>query len=179
MEMLRPGEVKPQGWLRDRCLAAKAGYVSRMDEVDKAFPRAWSGDFHPRGKYLDWTDADKGAWCAEGGAYWFEGLVRLAWELDDPELKDLAKRRLAPLLECMHPNALGLVYWMDRRDPAQLDERDLRRGERVGVPVSAAVRPDDDRPVVDAVHRLDRPVPRLRRNRHRLGKSRQDADGGE
>ena len=122
MEMLRPGEVKPRGWLRDRCLAAKAGYVSRMDEVDKAFPRAWSGDFHPRGKYLDWTDADKGAWCAEGGAYWFEGLVRLAWELDDPELKDLAKRRLAPLLECMHPNSLGLVYWMDRRDPAQLDE---------------------------------------------------------
>ena len=122
MEMLRPGAVKPQGWLRDRCLAAKNGYVSRMDEVDKAFPRAWSADFHPRGKYLDWTDADKGAWCAEGGAYWFEGLVRLAWELDDPELKDLAKRRLKPILECMHSNALGLVYWMDRRDPAQLEE---------------------------------------------------------
>ena len=122
MELLRPGEVKPRGWLLDRCRAAKAGYISRMDEVDKAFPRAWNSDFHPRGKYLDWTDADKGAWCTEGGAYWFEGLVRLAWELDDPDLKALATKRLTPLLERMNPNALGFVYWMDRRDPAQLDE---------------------------------------------------------
>ena len=32
MEMLRPGEVKPQGWLRDWCVTARNGYVSRMDE---------------------------------------------------------------------------------------------------------------------------------------------------
>lgn len=78
MEMLRPGEVKPQGWLRDWCVTARDGYVSRMDEIDQAFPRAWSRDFHPRGKYLDWSDPNKGAWCAEGGAYWFEGLVDVA-----------------------------------------------------------------------------------------------------
>ena len=89
MEMLRPGEVKPQGWLRDWCVTAKRGYVSRMDEIDQAFPRAWNRDFHPRGKYLDWGDPNRGAWCTEGGAYWFEGLVRLAWELDDPELLPL------------------------------------------------------------------------------------------
>ena len=87
MEMLRPGEVKPQGWLRDWCVTARNGYISRMDEIDQAFPRAWNRDFHPRGKYLDWGDPNKGAWCTEGGAYWFEGLVRLAWELDDAELK--------------------------------------------------------------------------------------------
>ena len=40
MEMLRPGEVKPQGWLRDWCVTARNGYVSRMDEIDQAFPRA-------------------------------------------------------------------------------------------------------------------------------------------
>ncbi len=122
METLRPGEVRPAGWLRDRCLAAKNGYISRMDEVDQAFPRAWNHDFHPRGHFLDWSDPNKGAWCTEGGAYWFEGLVRLAWELDDPELKSYATKRLTPLLERMNPNALGFVYWMDRRDPAQLDE---------------------------------------------------------
>ncbi|MCR5752091.1 MAG: glycoside hydrolase family 127 protein [Kiritimatiellae bacterium] len=122
MEMLRPGEVKPRGWLRDWCAAARDGYISRMDEVDKAFPRAWSGDFHPRGKYLDWSDPEKGAWCTEGGAYWFEGLVRLAWELDDAELKEYAKKRLGPILERMNPNAIGFVYWMDRNDPAQMDE---------------------------------------------------------
>ena len=122
MELLRPGEVKPQGWLRDWCVTAKKGYVSRLDEVDKAFPRAWNRDFHPRGKYLDWGDPDRGAWCTEGGAYWFEGLVRLAWELDDPELKAYAKERLEPLLERMNENAIGFVYWMDRRDPKQLEE---------------------------------------------------------
>jgi hypothetical protein len=122
MEMLRPGEVKPQGWLRDWCITARTGYISRMDEIDKAFPRAWNRDFHPRGQYLDWKDPDKGAWCTEGGAYWFEGLVRLAWELDDDELKAYAKKRLEPLLERMNPNAIGFVYWMDRNDPAQMAE---------------------------------------------------------
>ena len=122
MEMLVPGEVKPRGWLRDWCVTARDGYVSRMDEVDIAFRRAWNEDFHPRGKFLHWGDKDQGAWCAEGGAYWFEGLVRLAWELDDPDLKDMARRRLEPILEGMHPNAIGLVYWLDRTDPEQLRE---------------------------------------------------------
>ena len=122
MDMLRPGEVKPLGWLRDWCETARDGYVSHMDDVDIAFQRAWNRDFHPRGCFLNWGDPDKGAWCAEGGAYWFEGLVRLAWALDDPALKDLAARRLAPLLECMNPKAIGFVYWMDRTDPAQMAE---------------------------------------------------------
>ena len=122
MEMLRPGEVKPQGWLRDWCVTARDGYVSRMDELDQAFPRAWNRDFHPRDKYLNWGDPGKGAWCAEGGAYWFEGLVRLAWELEDAELKSYARKRLEPLLECMNTNAIAFVYWMDRNDPAQMDE---------------------------------------------------------
>ena len=122
MEMLRPGEVKPQGWLRDWCVTARNGYISRMDEIDQAFPRAWNRDFHPRGKYLDWSDPNKGAWCTEGGAYWFEGLVRLAWELDDAELKAYATKRLEPLFERMNPNAIAFVYWMDRHDPAQMTE---------------------------------------------------------
>lgn len=122
MEWLRPGEVKPRGWLRDWCVSARKGYVSRLDEVDKAFPRAWNRDFHPRGKYLDWSDPDKGAWCTEGGAYWFEGLVRLAWELDDKELQAYAKSRLEPLLERMNPKSIAFVYWMDRTDPKQMEE---------------------------------------------------------
>ncbi len=122
MEMLRPGEVKPRGWLRDWCVTARNGYISRMDEVDRVFPRAWSADFKPRGKYLDWRDRDKGAWCTEGGAYWFEGLVRLAWELDDVELQKYAKKRLAPLLEKMNPNSIAFVHWMDRNNPEHMAE---------------------------------------------------------
>ena len=122
MEMLRPGEVRPRGWLRDWCVTARNGYVSRMDEVDIAFQRVWSADFHPRGKYLHWEDASQGAWCVEGGSYWLEGLVRLAWSLDDPDLKVLAHRRLSTLLDGMNPDAIGLIYWLDRNDPAQLRE---------------------------------------------------------
>ena len=122
MELLPPGAVKPRGWLRDWCVSARNGYVSKMDGIDQAFPRAWNRDFHPRGKYLDWGDPNKGAWCTEGGAYWFEGLVKLAWELDDAELKSYATKRLEPLLERMNPKAIGFVYWMDRTAPAQMAE---------------------------------------------------------
>ena len=133
MEMLRPGEVKPRGWLRDWCVTARNGYISRMDEIDQAFPRAWNVDFQPRGKFLDWGDPDRGAWCAEGGAYWFEGLVRLAWELDDAELKDMARRRLEPLLERMYPKAIGFVHWLDRDNQAQMKEvADANHGFIVG-----------------------------------------------
>ena len=86
MEMLRPGEVKPRGWLRDWCVTARNGYVSRMDEIDIAFRRAWNRDFHPRGEYLNWADPDRGAWCAEGGAYW---SYKVADEL--PEAWDFRK----------------------------------------------------------------------------------------
>ena len=122
LEMLIPGEVKPQGWLRDWCETARDGYYTRMDEVDIAFRRAWNDDFHPRGKYLHWGDPNQGAWCVEGACYWFEGLVRLAWALDDEGLKDLARRRLDPLLNGMQPDSIGLIYWLNRNDPAQVRE---------------------------------------------------------
>ena len=71
---------------------------------------------------MSWGHAEKGSWSAEGGAYWFDGLVRLAWQLDDPALKAYAKKRLDTLLDRMHPNAITFIHWMDRRDPAQMKE---------------------------------------------------------
>ena len=124
MEMLRPGEVKPQGWLRSWCMTGRDGYISRLDEIHPAFSRAWAKNFHPRGEHLGWSH-DDGSWCFEGGGYWFEGLVRLAWELDDAGLKELAKKRLEPILGGMNPNSIAFLYWMDRNDPAQVKEIDM------------------------------------------------------
>ena len=70
----------------------------------------------------NWGNDEKGSWSSEGGTYWFDGLVHLAWQMDDPYLKDLAKKRLEPVLANMHANAVGTLWWMDRRDPKQMEE---------------------------------------------------------
>lgn len=119
---LAPGKVRPTGWLRDWCLTTKGGYIGHLDDIDRHFQIAWTTNCMRRGANLSWPNAHEGSWSAEGGAYWFDGLVRLAWELDDPELKAYAKKRLDTLLDRMNPHAITFVHWMDRRDPAQMKE---------------------------------------------------------
>ena len=77
--LAKPGAVKPAGWLRDWAETMAKGYTARMDEVDAEFVRAWEPDFQPRGKKLHWS---QGTWSCEGGAYWFDGLVKLGFQLD-------------------------------------------------------------------------------------------------
>ena len=121
MTVERPGAVRPAGWLRDRAEAAKAGFTGHMEEIDEDFRIAWTTNGIRRGKQLNWTRGT-GSWSAEGGAYWFEGLVKLAWQLDDPELKRLSARRLEPLLANMNDNAIGFLWWLDRRNPKEVEE---------------------------------------------------------
>ena len=113
-ERLRPGAVKPEGWLLDAARAVRDGYTGYMDEVDPEFARAWSADLRPRGRNLDWMAAPNGSWSAEGGAYWFDGLVRLAEQLDDPQLRELAKRRLGPVLDRMNAKGVLFNWWLNR-----------------------------------------------------------------
>lgn len=122
MAVDRPGAVKPTGWVLDRARAARDGFTGHMEDVDEHFRLAWSTNCMRRGKYLNWTNRHQGSWSAEGGAYWFDGLVKLAYQLDDPELKAKVKRRLDPLLDNMTTNSIGFLWWMDRRDPQQLEE---------------------------------------------------------
>jgi len=115
----KPGAVKPTGWLREWALLSAKGATGRMEEVDGEFRKAWRADFTPRGKKLHWA---QGTWSCEGGAYWFDGLVRLAYQLDDPDLKALAKRRLDPVLDRMTETPIGFCWWLDRREPSHFDE---------------------------------------------------------
>ena len=121
MELAAPGAVRPTGWLRDVAEAQRDGCTGRMDEVDVQFRRAWRESSRPRGKDM-WWSADPGAWSCEGGAYWFDGLVRLAWQLDDGGLKDLVAKRLDTVLTMMSDDAIGFCWWLDRNDPVHVRE---------------------------------------------------------
>ncbi len=88
---LPPGAVEPAGWLRDWCLAARDGYTGHMDEYDDEFKRAWAPDHKMTGEGLIWY---KGAWPYEGGGYWFDGLSRLGYALQDEMLIAQTKERL-------------------------------------------------------------------------------------
>jgi len=114
MCVAKPGAVKPAGWLLDRARAARDGFTGHMDEVDEHFRLAWTTNCMRRGKQLYWGDKHKGSWSAEGGAYWFDGLVKLAFQLDDPALQAMAKRRLDPVLDNVGPNTVAFLWWFDR-----------------------------------------------------------------
>lgn len=128
MTRLDPGEVKPRGWLRDWCETARDGYLLHLDEYDAEFRRAWSVDYTPTGARLSWQpvknektgEMEPGFWSAEGGNYWFGGVVPMAAQLDDPKLLELARRRLGPLVAHMHENSLSFIWWLDRRKPEDL-----------------------------------------------------------
>lgn len=133
MEMLRPGEVKPGGWLRDWCVIARNGYVSRLGEVDANINRAWCSGYEPRGKNLDWGDPVNGTLPFDNAAYWLEGLTRLAWQLDDEGLKAMVKDKFERLLSSMNPKSIGFVHWLDRTNPAHMKEvEDAKHGFIIG-----------------------------------------------
>jgi len=110
----KPGEVRPTGWIRDRAVAAKNGYTGHLDEVDRHFRIAWTTNAVRTGAQLFWGDRENGCWSAEAGSYWFDGLIKLAWQLDDPELKTLAKEKMEPVLSHMNDKAIGFLWWLNR-----------------------------------------------------------------
>ena len=113
-ESLPAGAVEPQGWLRDWAVSAKDGYTGVMQDVHKEFQNAWRADFAPTCPVGDWP---RGSWSFEGGGYWFDGLVRLAYALHDEKLIALAKERIQPVLDNANPKGIGYFYWFDRFNP--------------------------------------------------------------
>ena len=116
---LPAGQVKPEGWLRDWSEAARDGFTAVMDDIDPEFVHAWTADFAPHCPVGDWPH---GSWSFEGGGYWFDGLVRLAYQLEDPQLIEQAKKRLAPVLENAAPDGIGHFYWLKKNEPAAMEE---------------------------------------------------------
>nr|WP_231496780.1 beta-L-arabinofuranosidase domain-containing protein [Prevotella sp. 10(H)] len=73
------GTIKPKGWLRETLERQRNGMTSQMD---KLYPEVMG----PRN---GWLGGDGDQW--ERGPYWIDGLIPLAYILDDKELKDKAQ----------------------------------------------------------------------------------------
>ncbi len=73
------GSIKPRGWLFKQLTDMKNGMCGRLDEL---YPQVM-------GKRNGWLGGDGDVW--ERGPYWLDGLVPLAYILDDKELKAKAQ----------------------------------------------------------------------------------------
>jgi len=78
------GSVKPDGWLKDQLKAQAAGLTGNID------------DFWPDLLNSAWRGCTGDAW--ERGPYFLDGLVPLAYLLDDEKLKDKVKAWIEPIL---------------------------------------------------------------------------------
>src|SRR5574344_3063379 len=110
MEPLPPGQIEPGGWLRDWCVAAKDGYTGHMDDVDDEFKIAWTEGYAESHKDIyQWY---RGAWSLEGGGYWLDGLVRLAYCLHDEALISQVKTRLGSVVNNASTNGCFFLWWL-------------------------------------------------------------------
>ncbi len=78
------GDVKPEGWLKEQLEAQAAGLTGNVD------------DFWPDLVNSSWCGGDGEAW--ERGPYFLDGLVPLAYLLDDKLLKEKVKIWIEPIL---------------------------------------------------------------------------------
>ncbi|MCG8308896.1 MAG: glycoside hydrolase family 127 protein [Cytophagales bacterium] len=69
------GAIEPQGWLHDQLMRMKTGMTGHLDEI---YPEVV-------GERNGWLGGDGDGW--ERGPYWIDGLLPLAYILDDYELK--------------------------------------------------------------------------------------------
>lgn len=73
------GSIKPKGWLHEMLVRQKNGATGHMDTL---YPLVM-------GDRNGWLGGDGDQW--ERGPYWIDGLLPLAYILDDKELKDKVK----------------------------------------------------------------------------------------
>jgi len=78
------GSIKPEGWLKSQLEAQAAGLTGNVDE------------FWPDLVNSAWKGGDGEGW--ERGPYYLDGLVPLAYLLDDEELKTKVKNWIEPIL---------------------------------------------------------------------------------
>jgi len=78
------GAIKPEGWLRSQLEAQAGGLTGNID------------DFWPDLVNSSWRGGEGEAW--ERGPYFLDGLVPLAWLLDDEILKKKASSWLEPII---------------------------------------------------------------------------------
>jgi hypothetical protein len=86
------GTIKPEGWLKEQLMRQKTGLTGRLDE------------FYPQvvGERNGWLGGDGDVW--ERGPYWIDGLLPLAYLLDDKELKAKAQKWIEWSIKSQDPS---------------------------------------------------------------------------
>ena len=86
---LKPGAVKPAGWLREQLRLQAEGLTGHAEELyDDIGSSTWLTREKAKNPQYDW----------ERGPYYARGLLPLAWQLDDAALKAKARRWVEALL---------------------------------------------------------------------------------
>lgn len=86
------GAVKPEGWLKDQMLRMKNGMTGSLDTLYEKVMGPRNG----------WLGGDGDVW--ERGPYWIDGLLPLAYILDDQELKDKVQPWIEWTLQSQQPD---------------------------------------------------------------------------
>ncbi len=103
-EPLPLGSIKPAGWLKDQLRLQADGLSGHLDE------------FWPDIKDSAWFGGKAEGW--ERVPYWLDGLVPLAYLLDDPALEAKVKKAIDSILEHQQPDGwLGPVGDSQKHKP--------------------------------------------------------------
>ena len=76
---MKLGAIRPEGWLKEMLTRQRDGMTSRMDVLYPSVMGSRNG----------WLGGDGDQW--ERGPYWIDGLIPLAYILDDEQLKQKAQ----------------------------------------------------------------------------------------
>jgi len=105
LRLLPIADIKPRGWLRNQLRIQADGLSGHLDEFwPSVMDSKWFGGSLPD---------------TERAPYWLDGVIPLAWQLDDEALKEKVARRVESILERQHDDG-----WIGPRDET---ERNLDR----------------------------------------------------
>lgn len=101
---LRLGQIRPLGWLERQLRIQADGLSGHLDE------------FWPDIQHSQWFGGDREAW--ERAPYWLDGLIPLAYGLNDPILIAKVQRYMNYILDHQEPDG-----WLGPRTMVQAGER--------------------------------------------------------
>ena len=110
------GAIRPEGWLLQQLQLMREGMTGHLDE------------WYPSviGERNGWLGGDGDGW--ERGPYWLDGLVPLAWLLDDEQLKAKAMRWIEWTISSQTPSGyFGPVPFGEEPEPEPGLQKSMRR----------------------------------------------------
>jgi hypothetical protein len=110
------GAIKPKGWLLDQLHRQRDGLTGNLDEVYQKVIGSDNG----------WLGGDGDGW--ERGPYWLDGLVPLAYLLDDKELQEKAQEWIEWSLENQQKDGyFGPIPFEEEPEPTKGVQKTPRR----------------------------------------------------